>query len=146
MNSIRRVTTLVYGCLALLTALGIHSPQGVAGQTVAGMYEVTGTTDLGTEVRVNMQIQLMNAGEDKLFVTQVRLRGIPRSGGDEDKPAGVILEPHGSSEFTQEFTVAKEEYELWSKGARPHLGLKIQGARGGETTMTIALMQQPGSR
>ena len=50
----------------------------------------------------------MNSGEDRIFVTQARLRGFPHSGRSEDKPARVILEPHGSSEFTQEFTIAKQ--------------------------------------
>ena len=146
MNLRKRIATVVYGCLALLIALGIHAPQGVASQVVAGTYKVTETTDLGREVRVTMQIQLMNAGEDKIFVTQVRLRGFLHPGRSEEKPAGVILEPHGSSEFTQEFTMAKQEYELWSKGARPHLGMRVQVAAAAETTVTIALMQRPGSR
>jgi hypothetical protein len=110
------------------------------------MYKVTETTDLGTQVHVTLQIRLMNAGEDKIFVTQVRLRGFLHPGRSEDQPVGVILEPHGNSEFTQEFTIDKQEYKLWNKSARPRLGLKIQVAGGAETTMTIALMQQPGSR
>jgi hypothetical protein len=146
MNSLGRVTTLACGCLVLLTALGIHSPLGVAGQTMAGTYKVTETTDLGMQIRVTMLIRLMNAAEDKLFVTEVRLRGVPHSGRSAANPAGVILEPHGSSEFTQDFTVEKQEYELWSRGARPHLGLKVRAAGGAETTMTIALMPQLGSR
>ena len=146
MNSRKRIATVVYGCLALLIALGIHAPQGVASQVVAGTYKVTETTDLGREVRVTMQIQLMNAGEDKIFVTQVRLRGFLHPGRSEEKPAGVILEPHGSAEFTKDFTIAKQEYELWSKGVRPHLGMRVQVAGAAETTMTIALMQRPGSR
>jgi hypothetical protein len=146
MNSLGRVTSLLCGCLVLLAALGIHSPQGVAGQTMAGTYKVTDTTDLGMQVRVTMQIRLMNAGEDKLFVTEVRLRGFPRPARNEGNPAGVILEPHGSSEFTQEFTIEKQEYELWNKGARPRLGLKVRAAGGAEITMTIALMPQQGSR
>jgi len=140
------MATLVYCGWVLLLALGIYAPQGAAGQVVSGMYKVTETTDLGTEIRVTLQIRLMNSGEDRIFVTQARLRGFPYSGRSEDKPAGVILEPHGSSEFTQEFTIAKQEYELWSKGARPHLGLNVQVAGGAATTITIPLMQRPGPR
>jgi hypothetical protein len=98
------------------------------------------------QVRVTMQIRLTNAGEDKVFVTEVRLRGFAHLGRSRANPAGVILEPHGSSEFTQEFTIEKQEYELWNKGARPHLGLRVQAAGGAETTVTIALMPQQDSR
>jgi len=146
MNSRKFIASLVCCALVSLFALGICSPRGVAGQLVSGVYKITQTTDLGTEVRVTMQIRLMNASDDRMFVTQVRLREFLPHGKATDEPVNVILEPHGSSEFTQEFTIAKQEYELWSRGARPHLGLKVQVAGGAETTITIPLMQRPGSR
>ena len=146
MNSRKLIATLVYCGWVLLLALGIYAPRGVAGQVVSGVYKVTEATDLGIEVRVTLQIRLMNSGEDRIFVTQARLRGFPHSGRSEDKPARVILGPHGSSEFTQEFTIAKQEYELWSKGARPHLSLRTQVSGGQETTVTLELMRLPGSR
>lgn len=144
MNSRKLIATLVYCGWVLLLALGIYAPRGVAGQVVSGVYKVTEATDLGIEVRVTLQIRLMNSGEDRIFVTQVRLRSL-RPVQSVDDPASVILEPHGSAEFTQEFAIAKQEYELWSKGARPHLGLKLLiGER--ETTMTVTLMRDPRSR
>src|SRR2546430_5542874 len=45
---------------------GICSPRGVAGQLVSGVYKITQTTDLGTEVRVTMQTRLMNASDDRM--------------------------------------------------------------------------------
>src|SRR5947207_7525770 len=54
------------------------------------------------------------------------LREFLPHGKATDKPVGVILEPHANSEFTQQFTVAKQEYDMWSKGAQPHLGLRMQ--------------------
>ncbi|PYK95880.1 MAG: hypothetical protein DME36_00340 [Verrucomicrobia bacterium] len=146
MNSRKFIATLVYSGLVLLLALGICSPRGVAGQLVSGVYKVIETTDLGTQMRVTMFIRLMNAGGDRIFVNQARLRGLLRSGRGEDKPAGVILEPHGSAEFTQDFIIQKQDYELWSKGARPRIGLRMQVAGGQETTMTLELMRLPGSR
>ena len=144
MNSRKPIATLVCCGWVLVLALGIYAPQGVAGQVVSGVYKVTETTDLGREVRVRLQIRLMNAGEDSIFVTQVRLRSL-RPVQNVDDALSVVLEPHGSAEFTQEFAIAKQEYELWSKGARPHLGLKVHiGER--ETTMTVTLMRDPGSR
>ena len=146
MNSKRFISALLCSGLVSLLALGICTPRTVAGQVVSGVYKVTETTDLGTQMRVTLHIRLMNAGNDRIFVTQARLHGFLHPGKHEDKPAGVILEPHGSAEFTQDFIIAKQEYELWSKGERPRLGLRTQVAGAGETTMTIALMQLPGSR
>src|SRR2546430_17492196 len=85
---------------------GICAPRGVAGQLGSGVYKITQTTDLGTEVRITMQIRLMNASDDRMFVTQVRLREFLPHGKATDEPINDILEPHGSSEFPQEFTIA----------------------------------------
>jgi len=132
--------------LVLPFALGIYAPRGGAGQVVSGVYKVTQTTDLGNEVRVTMYIRLMNASDDRIFVTQSRLHGPLHHGRSEGKAEGVILEPHASGEFTRDFIMAKQEYELWGQGARPQLGLRIQIAGGQETTMTLELMRLPGSR
>jgi len=146
MNSKKLIAKLVYCGLVLLLALGICSPRGVAGQILSGVYKVTETTDLGPQMRVTLQIRLTNAGEERIFVTQTRLRGLLHAGRSEDKPVRVILDPHGGAEFTQDFIVAKQEYGLWSKGVRPHLGLRMQIAGGQETTITLELMRLPGSR
>src|SRR5258708_35956440 len=101
MNSRKLIATLVYCGWVLLLALGIYAPRGVAGQVVSGVYKVTETTHLGREVRVTLQIRLMNSGEDRIFVTQPRLRGFPHSGRSESKPGGVILGPPGRSALAQ---------------------------------------------
>jgi len=146
MNSRKFIASLVCCALVLLFALGICAPRGVAGPVVSGVYKVTDTTDLGPQIRVTMFIRLMNAGDDRIFVTQSRLHGPLHRGRSENKPEGVILEPHASAELTQDFTIAKQEYEMWSTGVRPHLSLRTQAGGGQETTMTLELMRLPGSR
>jgi hypothetical protein len=146
MNSRKFIASLVCCALVLLLALGICAPRGVAGPVVSGVYRVMETTDLGPQIRVTMFIRLMNAGGDRVFVTQSRLHGPFHHGKSEDKAEGVILEPHGSGEFTRDFIIAKQEYEMWSKGVRPHLSLRTQIAGGQETTMALELMQLPESR
>ena len=146
MNSKELIAKMVYCGLVFLLVLGGAAPRGAAGQIVSGVYKVTETTDLGTQMRVTMFIRLMNAGNDRIFVTQARLRGPLHPGRSEDKAVGVILEPHGNAEFTQDFIIQKQDYELWRKGELPHLGLRMQVSGAAESTMTIPLMQLPGSR
>ena len=93
MNSRKFIASLVCCALVSLFALGICSPRGVAGQLVSGVYKITQTTDLGTEVRVTMQIRLMNASDDRMFVTQVRLREFLRWGRDNRNDEGCDDQP-----------------------------------------------------
>ena len=141
-----RIIVLLTTGWALLLALGIYALPGLAGQIVSGVYKVTQTAELGMQMRVTMQIRLTNASEDRILVTQARLRGFLHAGRGEDKTAQVTLEPHSSAEFTQEFTIAKQEFDQWRKGAQPHLGLKMRVAGAAETEVTIPLMRLPESR
>ena len=141
--SLRR-RIVICGCLNLLLLLTViaHAFPTAGDQAVKGSYWVIGTTDLGTEVRVNLRIRLFNAGEDRLFITGLGLADpLHRVRGSESK--SLILEPHNPSSFTQEFTVSTREYDLWQKGHRPQLLLKIQLA-GGERTLMVVLVKRPG--
>src|SRR2546429_1843363 len=97
MNSRKFIATLVYSGLVLLLALGICSPRGVAGQLLSGVYKMIETTDLRTQMRVTMHIRLMNAGDDRVFVIQARLRAFLPHGKATDDPLAVISEPHSGS-------------------------------------------------
>jgi hypothetical protein len=131
--------------MAILLAFGIYAPRVNAGQTVVGVYKVTGTTDLGSQVRITMQITLINSGTQKVVISEARLRSL--SGASAYEPLSLVLEPNVDSQTTQDFTVAKSEYLAWNRNARarPHLGLKVQ-IDGIETILTIPLFPLPGTK
>jgi hypothetical protein len=129
--------------LLLLVALGAHASRAAAQQGLTGSYEVIGTTDLGADVRVNLRIALANTSEDKLFITGVALAGFAQHGQGNAEATSVILEPHGTSSFTYEFTLPQKEYDFWHKGRRTRLALKIQAAGGAEITQVISLVWRP---
>jgi hypothetical protein len=133
--------------LVLIAVFGgtlLLSTRAAAGQVIAGFYSVITTTDLGPDERVTLNIRLHNSGDDKVFVTGVRLRGFSRPGQGAQDPVSVIIAPHGRSSFTQEFTMSKKEYGLWDKGVQPHISLNVQIGGNAVSTLTIALMRRPG--
>ena len=141
MKIYQRVLVLSCQSLILLLALGARSAPTVAQQGISGTYWVVGTTDLGPEVRVNLHIQLANMGNDRLFITGIGLREDLHKSRDLE-PFTVILLPHGREILTHEFTLPQREYELWQKGLRPRLSLKIQEADNEATTLTISLVRR----
>jgi hypothetical protein len=135
---------VICGCLNLLLLLTViaHAIPAAGNQGVKGSYWVIGTTNLGAEVRVNLHVRLFNTGEDRLFITEMALADpLRRVRGSESR--SLILEPHDTSSFTQEFTISLREYGLWQNGHRPQLSLKIQAA-GGERTLMVVLVRRPG--
>jgi hypothetical protein len=142
MKSKVSVAMAICSCLLFL-AFGIYAPRVTAGQTVVGLYKVTGTTDLGTQVRVTMQITLINSGQTEVVISEARLRSL--RGSSSYEPATLVLQPNSKSQITQDFIIAKTEFQLWSRGERPHLGLKVQ-INGEQTTITLPMIPQPGTR
>ena len=139
-----RAFTLVFQSLALLLTLSVYQMQAAAAPVINGSYKVVDTTDLGTDVRVTLNIRLTNPGDAELFVTQASLRGVPPFEQSGEAAVSVILDAHGSSRFTQQFTIPKTEYDLLHKGVRLYVSLKVQAAGGDETIVTVVLMRRPG--
>ena len=75
--------------------------------------------DLGPDVRLTLRIRLVNAGDDKLFITGLSLLQFGRPGRNAAGSPSIILDPHGSSDITQQFTIPRDEYERWRRGLRP---------------------------
>jgi hypothetical protein len=150
MNSWKHVSTQAVRFFVLLLALGLlggrtASGRAAGGQPITGFYRILDATDLGSDARVTLDIRLANSGEDRVFVTGVSLLGFPHAGQSAQASASVILEPHSSESFTQEFTVSRKEYQLLGRGrVRPVLSLNVQIGGNAETTLTIALMRRPG--
>jgi len=112
------------------------------GPKLTGMYGVVETTDLGRDVCVTLHIRLQNNSKDKVYITSLR-RALAPAGPNQEETTSVIIEAHGRADFTQQFTVARNEYQHWGKGAPPLLFLRMQVAGGADTALTIQLIRQP---
>ena len=144
MNRRRTIAALAHALWLCCLFLASTVNSSEAGQIVSGSYSVTETSELGAQVRVTLQIHLTNAGEQRLFITQMSLQNVLRPGRVSEERSAVILESHAGTEITRQFNLSKDEFEALRQSARPRLSLKIQAADGVVTTVTIALMRRPG--
>jgi hypothetical protein len=122
------IATLARSGLVLLLFWGIGVESTGAGQIVSGSYSVKETIELGTQVRVTLQIHLTNAGEQRLLLTQMSLQNHLRLPQVSEERSAVILEPHVGTEVTRQFTIDKDEFESMRHSTRPRLALRIHGA------------------
>jgi hypothetical protein len=134
----RFVSPLACHFLIILFALGMHVPRAAGSQEVTGFYTVSNTTDLGSEVRVTLDIRLFNAMPEKLFITSVALLEVFPIRRGSEQPAAVVLDSNRASEFIQEFTLSRAEYDLWSRGMRTRLSIKADV--GGQKRLLTALL------
>jgi hypothetical protein len=130
--------------LVVLGSLGAHALGARGSQEVWGFYKVANATGLGSEVRGTLEIRLFNSTENRLLITKASLQVLPHSRFTAEEPVSSILEPHGNSEFTEEFIVSRAEYEFWQHGARLRLILMTQAAGSQERTLMAVLIRRSG--
>jgi hypothetical protein len=134
--------SLSANCLLLVLVLFHFSQAVLAAPQLSGSYRIVETKDLGTKVRVTLELHLSNFGPDRLFITQLGVRNPVRPVQLVENGPTVIVEPEASAEFTQEFTVDKGEYESWLQGSRPRLSITLQSSSGAQATITISLLRR----
>ncbi len=89
--------------------------------------EVLQNTDLGSQAQIRMRLHPVNHGPSDLSIQRMTLWDFshPDKGGSH--ACAITLRAHASAETTQEFTVERPEYQLWQKGLRPRLVLRMGG-------------------
>jgi hypothetical protein len=143
MNPCRQSKKFICQSLLVLVAFGAQSLRANSNQQITGLYNIVNSVDLGPDVRVTLHVRLFNATEETLFITKAGLHVLLHSRSTSEEPVSAILEPHGASEFTQEFTVSYDEYEIWQRGVRPRLSVKIQVAGGEKGAPMVVLVRRP---
>jgi hypothetical protein len=138
----RKSYSLSANCLLLVSVLFHFSQAVLAAPQLSGSYKIVETKDLGTKVRVTLELHLSNPGLDRLLITQLGLRNPLRPPQVEDSGPAIAVEAQASSEFTREFNVDKDEYQLWLKGSRPRLSVTFQSSDGTQATIIISLMRR----
>jgi hypothetical protein len=113
--------------VAALFALGVQFAFASNPPLVSGSYEVLQNTDLGSQAQIRMRLHLVNHGPSDLSIRRMTLWDFshPDKGGSH--ACAITLRAHASAETTQEFTIERPEYQLWQKGLRPRLVLRMGG-------------------
>lgn len=140
MNTTRGLRVCTVGFVVLLAALCAQTARAQSGHEVSASYKIAETTDLGSQVRVTLQLRLNNNSEVNLSITKVALRSLMPGPPSPEESVSVLLRPQGTSDLTHSFTISRQEYDQWEKGGRPRLFLRLQTDDGHELTRTIAPM------
>jgi hypothetical protein len=138
--ALRRDFSIFVVALALVVALFLAVP-GLAtnAHELSGSYIVFGKTEVGSHVRVQMRIRLVNHSLDRISVLKITFHSFLPPSKPQGAAVSMALEPHRAGQLTQELNITRQEYELWRKGAHPRLALEIQRSDGTRRTDAIEL-------
>lgn len=135
-------TKVLQGCnylfvIAGLFVLALPLAQGSDASRVSGSYQVLSKTELRPQIRVRLQLHLTNHEGYELHIQRLTLWDFSHPGGTQT--CSIVIQSGTSVYTTQEFTVPRPEYELWSRGARPRLVVDAQSPDGHKVTHVIRL-------
>lgn len=123
---VRNRLVFVFGLLIL----AVPFSDAAGASRLSGSYQVIQKTDLGSQTRVRLQLRLTNHGANELRIQRVTLWDFSHAYRGGTQTLAIVLRADSSAGMTQEFTIPRAEYELWTRGGRPRLVVEVQSSRG----------------
>jgi len=139
MNSLPRSIAIF---LSILFAFFMVPSQcASAPLSLAGNYKITENTDLGSEVRVTLQINLSNSGTTSLTIIRVGLHSISAPGQLVAASSNLVVHSHSQSQVSLQFLIPKKDFTQWQSGPHQQFLLTYKPTGGKSTLISIPLLR-----
>lgn len=132
-----RLRFIALSLTAFFAVLILVTPHASAGPILSGTYKITENTDLGAQVRITVQLNLVNGGTAGLTVTKVGLRSLSAPGQRVSVASNVVVHSHSSAQVSLQFLMAKQDFDRWSTGPHQQFFVTLKPT-GGKTTLVNA--------
>ncbi len=141
---ISRISNLLV--LAGLFAVTIGFARASDFSHFSGSYEVLRKTDLGSQTHVRLQLRLMNHGQRDLHIQRITFWDSPHLSGAGPHSCSLLVHPGSSASTTQEFTMPRSEYRVWTSAKRLNLLVAVEGPGGRKATELVRLDRISGGK
>lgn len=142
MKSRPRFTSLL--CALLLVAQVLFSSSSSAAPLVAGSYEITENTDLGSQVRITVQLSLINPTSTPLTVTKVAIPSISAPGQVVAINHSLVVHSHSNSQVSLQFLLAKKDFNTWHSAPHQQFLITLTPSGGKSTLINLPLLRTQG--
>jgi len=137
-------------CNCLLVIAGvlwfaIQFAQAGNAPRLSGTYRVVEKASLGSQLRVRLQLHLVNHGRRDLHIQHLALWDFSHADKGGTQACSIVIRAGGAADTTQQFTIPGPEYEMWRRGTQPRLVLEEQ-TPGGKATEAVRLTRVPGGK
>jgi hypothetical protein len=128
----------------LLAAQTLFSLAVSAAPPLAGSYKITENTDLGSEVRITVLLNLMNPTSTPVTITKVGLRSISAPGEFVSVTNTISVHSHSSTQISLQFLIAKKDFNAWYKGPHQQFLFTLLPTAGKITLINLPLIRTQG--
>ena len=112
---------------------------------LSGSFQVVHKTDLGSQTRVRLQLQLSNHGQRDLHIQRITFWD-SHPPGRRPQACSLLVHPGSSASTTQEFTMPRSEYRFWTSAKRLNLLVAVDGPGGRKVTELVRLDRISGGK
>ncbi|HKM67459.1 MAG TPA: hypothetical protein VJX70_09865 [Candidatus Acidoferrum sp.] len=129
----------------LFTFLLVLSPRAsTAPPQIAGTYKITENTDLGSEIRITLQINLINPGGTQVTITKVGLRSMSARGQLVTANSNLVVHSHSHSQVSLQFLISKKDFNTWHVGPHQQFIVTMKPSTGKAVLLNLPLLRTQG--
>ncbi len=139
-----RLRWIALSLAVLFVALLCVTPRASAGPMVTGTYKITENTNLGTQVRISVQLNLVNGGTTSVTLSKVGVRSISAPGQTVSVASSAVVHAHSSTQVSLQFLMAKQDFERWYAGPHQQFLVTLKATGGKSTLVNIPLLRTQG--
>jgi hypothetical protein len=132
-------------CLSLmLISQIILLPYSQAAPLITGNYKITENTDLGSQVRITLELSFVNPGSTPITISRVGLPSGSASAQLVTAPSNLAVGSHASSQVSLQFLMSKKDFKVWHAATHQIFVITVETSGGKPVLVNLPLLRTQG--
>jgi hypothetical protein len=124
--------------LILLVALCLFASWASPAPQFSGNYKIIETTDLGADVRIGVELKLLNVGDTAATITAVSIRSLSSPHQMVRAATNLTVQAHADGQLSVELLMPKKDFGTWAMGPHQQFILNFHSADGSSGKPIVA--------
>lgn len=124
--------------LLLLVVLCLGASWASPPPQFSGSYKITQSTDLGADVRIALELKLLNTGDTPATITSVTIRSLSAPHQMVRATTNLTVQAHADGQLSVQLLMPKKDFSNWSMGPHQQFLLNFHSADGSSSKPIVA--------
>lgn len=124
--------------LILLAVLCVGASGASPAPQFSGSYKITENTDLGAEVRIAVELKLLNTGDTAATITAISIRSLSSPHQMVSAATNLTVQAHTDGQLSFQLLLPKKDFSTWAMGPHQQFILHFHSADGASSKPFVA--------
>jgi hypothetical protein len=130
--------------LVLISQIILLPPSHAATPKITGSYKITENTDLGTQVRITLEISFVNPSTTPITITRVGLPSGSVPAQLVTATSNLVVHSHASSQVSLQFLMSKKDFNAWHVASHQLFLITLEPSGGKPALINLPLLRTQG--